>query len=85
MLPLWFDCYNIASTAEYLGIGIWAGRDTAPIWNSDTISDGILRALNGEEGKRMREKSAALSKITRSYGGREAAAAEIARLAAMGE
>lgn len=82
ILPLWFDCYNFASTAEYLGVGIWPGRDTAPAWHSQTISAGIVRALVGDGSAALKEKSRALGEKARSYGGRNAAAREVARLAA---
>ena len=80
-LPLWFDCYNIASTIEHVGVGIWAGRHTAPEWEPNTVADGILRSLVGEESDRLWEKARALSKVARGYGGRDAAARKIAELA----
>ncbi|KAH7305774.1 hypothetical protein B0I35DRAFT_413592 [Stachybotrys elegans] len=84
ILPLWFDLYSIARTAEYLGIGIWPGHETAPTWDSETLAQGILEALNGKSSAEMRRKSSELSVKARSYGGKAAVARDIANLAAQG-
>ncbi|KAI9151444.1 Glycosyltransferase sdnJ [Paramyrothecium foliicola] len=84
-LPLWFDLFNIASMAEYLGIGVWPSRDTAPEWEAEALADGIRRALVGAESEALRDKAKALGDVARRYRGRDAAADEIAKLAALGE
>jgi UDP:flavonoid glycosyltransferase YjiC (YdhE family) len=83
-LPLWVDLYNFSRMAEYLGVGIWLGKDTAPDWDPLTLSKGLLQALDNETGLAMRGKAEALGEVARRYGGRDAAAAELARLAAGG-
>jgi hypothetical protein len=70
--------------AEYLGIGIWPGKDTAPDWDPATLSEGFLQALDDDAGSVMRAKAEELGVVARSYGGRDTAAAELARLAAGG-
>ncbi|KFA72664.1 hypothetical protein S40288_03412 [Stachybotrys chartarum IBT 40288] len=81
ILPLWLDLYNFATTAEYLGVGIWPGKDTAPEWHADTLAKGFLAALVGDESVSMRQKAKALGAVAATYGGRDRAAAEVARLA----
>ncbi|KAH7302842.1 hypothetical protein B0I35DRAFT_455445 [Stachybotrys elegans] len=85
ILPLWFDLYSIAQTAEYLGVGIWPGKETAPQWESDVVAEGILQALIGPKSDIMRRTAANLSDTAHSYGGRYAIAQELARLAALGK
>jgi hypothetical protein len=81
ILPLWFDLYNIANTAEYIGVGIWAGREIAPEWAVDSLVDGFRSSLEGPKSLLMREKAKELGRVAKAYGGSHAAAAEIARLA----
>lgn len=81
ILPLWLDLYNFATTAEYLGVGIWPGKDTAPVWHAHTLAQGFLAALIGDESVAMRQKAKALGAVAATYGGRDWAAAEVARLA----
>ena len=46
ILPIWFDLYNYAATAEHLGVGIWPNKDTAPDWEADALSRGFMEALS---------------------------------------
>ena len=84
VLPLWVDHYNLASMTEYLGIGIWPGRDKTPEWTPAALSDGYLHVLKGNESIKIRNKSKSLAKIAASYGGRNTAAAKVASLAREG-
>jgi UDP:flavonoid glycosyltransferase YjiC (YdhE family) len=84
ILPLWFDLYNIANAAEYLGIGIWAGRETTPKWGVETIVDGLRVILLSPKSVSIREKARELGVVARQYGGSRKAADEIAKLAAVG-
>ncbi|KAF4468825.1 glycosyltransferase family 1 [Fusarium albosuccineum] len=81
ILPRWFDLYNYASTAEYLGVGIWPTKDTAPDWNSTELGLAFLEALSNET---MKKKAQELGEIARQYDGRTMAAREIAAIAARG-
>lgn len=81
---MWVDHYNFATTTEYLGIGIWPGKDVAPFWDPETLSEAYLRVLTGDERSSMEEKAKALSKIAVSYGGRNKSAANVAALASQG-
>ena len=84
ILPLWVDLYNFAQTAEYLGVGIWPGKETAPRWHAEMLSDGFMRALTGKSSFAMREKASQLREAARQYGGQLAAAEKIASMAAKG-
>ncbi|CAG9942683.1 unnamed protein product [Clonostachys rosea f. rosea IK726] len=85
ILPLWFDLFNFANIAEYLGIGIWAGRSTTPEWVAETLVEGFRTALVGPSSVSLREKAQKLGEVARQYDGRKIAADEIARLAAIGK
>ena len=84
ILPLWVDLYNFAQIAEYLGVGIWPGKDTAPMWYADVLSDGFMRALTGESSVAMKKRARELEAVARRYGGERAAAEKIASMAASG-
>ena len=81
ILPLWFDLYNFAQTAQDLGIGIWPGKEAAPVWDARSLSEGFLLALQGNSSVKMREKARALGKVASSYGGRDTAAEKIFNMA----
>ncbi|KAI9162828.1 Pectin lyase 1 [Paramyrothecium foliicola] len=85
ILPAWLDLYGIAQTAEYVGVGVWPGKETAPVWDSRVLAKSFMEVLVGELGKSMRMKAIALAETARSYGGRDSAAREIARLATLDE
>ncbi|KAL2849032.1 hypothetical protein BJX68DRAFT_98380 [Aspergillus pseudodeflectus] len=84
ILPLWFDLYNFAQIAEYAGVGIWPGKETAPEWDVESLSEGFLTALQGEKADRMQEEADALREAAARYDGRGCAADVIARMAGGG-
>jgi hypothetical protein len=84
-LPLWYDCYNLASLAQYVGVGIWADEDAAPDWHPEALKRDFLRALVGDESVALRKRAAELGEKARAYGGRHKAAAFVASVAAQGE
>jgi hypothetical protein len=85
VLPLWIDLYGYGALVEDLGIGVWAGRETAPVWKAEELSDAFLRVLDDSTASvAMREKASGIGKIARANPGREVAAKELARLAALG-
>ncbi|KAI9151313.1 glycosyltransferase family 1 [Paramyrothecium foliicola] len=81
ILPLWFDLYNIARAAEYRGIGIWPGKDTAPEWAVDKLVEGFRAALTGPTSVSLKTNAQALGVIARQYGGQRTAASFISDLA----
>ncbi|KAL2829576.1 hypothetical protein BJY01DRAFT_254981 [Aspergillus pseudoustus] len=81
ILPLWLDLYSFAQIAEYTGVGIWPGKETAPEWDTASLGEGLLTALRGKKADRMQEKADALKNAAARYDGRECAADVIARIA----
>lgn len=84
VLPMWLDLYNFATLAEYLGVGIWPTKSTAPRWDPEDLAEGLLAALSGDKAESMKEKAKALGDEAKKYGGRNCAAKEISRLAKLG-
>ncbi|KAL7951336.1 hypothetical protein V8C42DRAFT_303788 [Trichoderma barbatum] len=85
VLPLWADHYNYAQTAEYLGVGIWPNKKTAPDWEVAGLTEGFLEALSGNKSVTMRQNAQALGHKGREYGGRKMAAQLVAEMAAKGK
>ncbi|KAI1335398.1 hypothetical protein F5Y15DRAFT_428249 [Xylariaceae sp. FL0016] len=85
VIPMWLDTYNYAHLAEYVGVGIFAMRDTTPDWTVEGLVEALMRVLGGEhEGLRMKEKARHLGKVAQRKPGRYEAARLIARLAESG-
>jgi hypothetical protein len=75
---LWLDLYDFAMKIEWLGIGIWASRQTAPSWTSKEVGAAFLRAFgDGEEAISMRKRASELSALTEKTPGRIVAARKI--------
>ncbi|RFU76259.1 glycosyltransferase family 1 [Trichoderma arundinaceum] len=85
VLPLWADHYNYAQTAEYLGVGIWPNKKTAPDWEATGLTEAVLEALTGNKSMTMRQNAKALAHKGREYGGRNLAAQLVAEMAAGGK
>ncbi|KAI1258956.1 family 1 glycosyltransferase [Xylariaceae sp. FL1019] len=81
IFPLWYDLYNYARLVEYLGVGVWPGKDIAPAWDAETLGRGVLSALDKPELSRSSKR---IADASRKYGGRAAAAAVISDMAAQG-
>ncbi|PNP56589.1 hypothetical protein THARTR1_03285 [Trichoderma harzianum] len=85
VLPLWADHYNYAQTAEYLGVGIWPNKKTAPDWEAAALTEAFLEALSGNTSMTMRQNAKAIALKGHEYGGRKLAAQLVAELAAGGK
>lgn len=85
VLPLWADHYNYAQTAEYLGVGIWPNKKTAPDWEAAALTEAFLEALRGNTSMTMRQNAKAIAQKGHEYGGRKLAAQLVAELAAGGK
>ncbi|OGM39469.1 UDP-glucoronosyl and UDP-glucosyl transferase family protein [Aspergillus bombycis] len=46
IIPVWLDTYDFALRAEWLGIGIWASRKTAPGVNGPELGQALIRVLS---------------------------------------
>lgn len=83
VLPMWADCYDSATRAEYLGIGVWGNEKAALYWNSQELQVAFSKVLgNGTQAVSIREKAAALGgRHQNQMPGKSVAAREIAKLA----
>lgn len=71
MLPCWLDTFEFANRVEYLGIGIYGSRSSAPRVEAGELSRALMRVLSGgEESVRMKAKAAELMEISGRVGGR---------------
>ncbi|KAL7932558.1 hypothetical protein V8C35DRAFT_307425 [Trichoderma chlorosporum] len=85
VLPLWADHYNYAQTAEYLDVGIWPNKKTAPEWEAAGLAEAFVEALSGNKSVTMRQNAQAISYKGHEYGGRKLAAQLVAEMAAGGK
>ncbi|KAL5361076.1 hypothetical protein BJX96DRAFT_175896 [Aspergillus floccosus] len=60
VLPVWFDTYDFAHRVEFLGIGVWGSRKTAPVGQGSELGEALNSVLVEDEGASMREKAKAL-------------------------
>lgn len=80
ILPVWYDTYDFATRIEYLGIGIWASKTTAPAISTPELGEAFLRILHSEEGTIMREKVRTLAAKLGSSEGRVVACEKLIEL-----
>ncbi|KAJ5287239.1 glycosyltransferase family 1 [Penicillium angulare] len=84
IVPLWLDQYNVARLVEYVGVGVWPGKDTAPVWDDDTLFGGFLEVLQRPGAELMKRRASDLKEVVAQYSGRHCAAEQIAWRAGMG-
>lgn len=61
ILPVWFDTYAFAARVEWLGIGIYGNRKTAPAVNPQELGRALVRVVGGgEEAEEMKRKAGAI-------------------------
>ncbi|KAH8888036.1 family 1 glycosyltransferase [Thozetella sp. PMI_491] len=85
VFPFWGDHYNFATLVEYLKIGVWGCRETAPEWNSGCILKSISSVIDsGAKGQSIRENAARVGEAATRSPGRDGAAKVVAKLAASG-
>lgn len=81
VLPVWYDTYDFANRVEYLGIGLWASKITAPHIDADDFSRAVMAVVDkGEAGLRRRVRARELGEVCQKAGGRERACAKIIEL-----
>ncbi|KAM3076100.1 hypothetical protein ACMFMG_006382 [Clarireedia jacksonii] len=79
VLPCWFDTFDYAQKVEYLGIGVWGSRESAPELDEEECGKALIKAVVDED---MRRKAKELGEFIRNkYRGREEAADRILELA----
>ncbi|KAL4935463.1 hypothetical protein BDV06DRAFT_234306 [Aspergillus oleicola] len=69
VLPVWFDTFDYASRVEYLKIGVWASKKSAPKINAPELGKAFLRVLDSKESSNMRQEARVIaSKLLSSEG-----------------
>jgi UDP:flavonoid glycosyltransferase YjiC (YdhE family) len=76
-LPQWLDTYDCAARVEWLGIGQYGNRTTAPDVNAREFSESLLKVLKNEMSA---ERSLIIKELCMKSEGREVAYAKIAEL-----
>jgi hypothetical protein len=75
---MWIDLYDFTTRVEYLGIGLWGSRKSAPGWDATELGEAITKVVQDNEVSRaMRTKARELSKLCRKEEGRKVAARKI--------
>lgn len=75
---MWVDLYGFATNVEYLGIGLWGSKKSAPGWDATELGEAITKVVQDNEASRaMRKKARELSKLCRKREGRKFAARKI--------
>ncbi|KAL4789933.1 hypothetical protein BDV19DRAFT_394536 [Aspergillus venezuelensis] len=80
VLPVWFDTYDYASRVEYLGIGVWANKKSAPAINAPELGKAFLRVLSSEESPTMRQEARFIASKLLSSEGRVVACEKLIEL-----
>ncbi|CAG8958148.1 hypothetical protein HYFRA_00000497 [Hymenoscyphus fraxineus] len=85
ILPQWADLYDFAALVENLEIGIWGCRETSPDWTVECLQEAMLLVLkDSPASSTMAKNAAAFGEQAGKQKGRDVAAKEVARLAALG-
>ncbi|KAJ5362845.1 hypothetical protein N7541_003689 [Penicillium brevicompactum] len=53
VLPVWFDTYDFATRAEWLGIGVWGNKSAAPHIDGAELGDALVRVIASDESVNM--------------------------------
>lgn len=61
VLPVWFDTYEFASRVEWLKIGVYGNRETAPSVDGYALGRAFLKVLSSSETKEMQENAKAIA------------------------
>ena len=79
ILPVWFDTYDYASRAEFLNIGIFGSKTSAPGVLAEEFGRALVRVTgDSEEAVKYRTSAKHLKDLCRAKGnGRELASATI--------
>jgi len=84
VLPCWLDTLDFANKVEWLGIGVYGSRRTAPNVEASELSRAFLKVLDdSEEASRMVSRARELADISGKVGGRSRACDKIVELLKM--
>ncbi|KAK0196224.1 putative UDP-glucoronosyl and UDP-glucosyl transferase [Armillaria mellea] len=82
VLPMWYDCYDYAARVEWLGIGIYGNKKSAPGVEASELSGALTRVIGGgDEAARFRATAKSLAEDIRNYTGQVMACDKIMELA----
>lgn len=84
VLPCWFDTYQYAARVEWLGIGIYANKSTAPGVCGEEFGDALIAVTSVASQTTMGKRAKDLAVKTSEYGGRKLAADLLAEAAKKG-
>jgi hypothetical protein len=87
LLPAWYKCYDYATRAEYLRIGIYANKKVAPNVDKEEFANATLRVIGEKEGveTQFSVKAKELGVPCRRSGGRKRVAEMISELVLEGK
>lgn len=77
VLPVWFDTYDFAARVEYLGIGVYGNRNTAPAVSGIELGCALNRVLASGESEVMLQKAKMIASKLGPVEGRVVACEEI--------
>ncbi|KAF8555816.1 UDP-Glycosyltransferase/glycogen phosphorylase [Imleria badia] len=87
VLPVWYDTYDYAQRAEFLNIGIFGSKTSAPGVHAEEFGKALMRVTgDSEEAVKLRMSAKHLKELCRARGnGRELASAAILKEIGMRE
>jgi hypothetical protein len=78
ILAQWFDLYDMATRAEYRGIGIFGNKRVAPDFETDEFCAAVTRLIGpGKESEEFRTRAQHTGELCRKAGGKRAAVDKI--------
>jgi len=82
ILAQWFDLYDMAVRAEYVGIGIYGNQSVAPDIDAVELGAAISRLLSpSEEAKKFARRAREIGELCRAAPGKKGVATKILELA----
>ena len=82
ILAQWYDCYDYACKAEYLGIGVYGNKSVAPEIDGTEFGNALLKVVGREDrANEIRAKAEEVGRICQRSGGRRLAAELVTKYA----
>lgn len=74
ILAQWYDLYDMATRAEYRGIGIYGNKKVAPDFEAVEFGAAVARLVQpGSESEGFRTRTKVVAEICREAGGKKRA------------
>lgn len=78
ILAQWFDLYDMATRAEYRGIGIFGNKEVAPDFETVEFGAALARLVKpGMESEGFRTRARRIGELCKQAGGKRAAVDKI--------